>query len=311
MSHNQKIKVIYILSSRYSGSTLVSFLLGHHPDIATIGERRKFVQKTHGGNQTGVNCSCGKNFQECEMWMGIYNDLKSEIGERAFIPDFTFRYLSNKYFVNKALKKINEVLFTLNLGGLFSLLWWNKKNMTYNLKLIKKILKYTDKTVFLDSSKLNDDIPFYLYDRNIDFRIIYLYKKPIAQIASNMKHNRVSLDTGIEEFLNENLKYLNILNKNSVKYIKVSYEELCVNTENTLKKILLWADLSDANLLRLAKNPITMHLMGNALLRNIPFEGIRLDEKWRERLSNLEKKEILKRTEFIQPLLESVEENES
>jgi len=52
------MRLAYILAASHSGSTLLSMLLGSHPQIATIGE-----MKLSPGGIRGLNCyhcSCGE-----------------------------------------------------------------------------------------------------------------------------------------------------------------------------------------------------------------------------------------------------------
>ena len=59
---------VFLASSAYSGSTLLSFLLGAHPQIATVsaasGGRRQARIETY-------RCSCGRLMRECPFWLAI------------------------------------------------------------------------------------------------------------------------------------------------------------------------------------------------------------------------------------------------
>ncbi len=50
---NTKIRLIYILAASHSGSTLLSLLLGSHPEITTIGE----LKATSLGDPDQYRCS--------------------------------------------------------------------------------------------------------------------------------------------------------------------------------------------------------------------------------------------------------------
>lgn len=71
-TREQKNKLIYIVSSRYSGTTLLSAILGAHPDISTIAERKKFYVKSLRPSGKGrLDYSCGKLYSECEYWNSL------------------------------------------------------------------------------------------------------------------------------------------------------------------------------------------------------------------------------------------------
>ena len=98
-----KTSFIYILSQRYSGSTLLSFLLGTHPQIATIGERRKFFVHSYANfGEKALDCSCGKSFPECEHWNTIKASLMDRFGTlRGGINPTEFKFSENKYPATK------------------------------------------------------------------------------------------------------------------------------------------------------------------------------------------------------------------
>ena len=57
---------IYITSASFSGSTLLTFLLNTHPEIATIGEMK--------GDSMDVEryrCSCGDPIGRCPFWQRL------------------------------------------------------------------------------------------------------------------------------------------------------------------------------------------------------------------------------------------------
>jgi hypothetical protein len=63
-----KIPYIFLTSHAYSGSTLTSFLLGSHPEIATVG------MLTGPAAHLDLNtyrCSCGQLFQQDPFWQAV------------------------------------------------------------------------------------------------------------------------------------------------------------------------------------------------------------------------------------------------
>src|SRR5512143_3727059 len=62
-------QVAYILAASHSGSTLLSLLLGSHPQVATIGEIR--LSPGPMGDLARYRCSCGALIQECGFWRQV------------------------------------------------------------------------------------------------------------------------------------------------------------------------------------------------------------------------------------------------
>ena len=63
----------YILSASYSGSTLLTLVLGAHPEMGTVGE----LKATAMGNTEEYVCSCGAKMIECPFWTAVRAELDS------------------------------------------------------------------------------------------------------------------------------------------------------------------------------------------------------------------------------------------
>ncbi|MEL7221690.1 MAG: sulfotransferase, partial [Bacteroidota bacterium] len=175
----RKITYIYILSQRYSGSTLLSFLLATHPAIATIGERRKFYNKTiRPDQQSGQQCSCGQSFQQCEYWTAIRDAVSNRLTPEQRNNNFTEFELFNQRILNKIADKLPQ-------WGWFP----NKRKQQYqaNLILVEEILKKAQKSVFLDSSKTYKQLRHLSQIDDFDFKVIWLSRDPRAQVSSALK----------------------------------------------------------------------------------------------------------------------------
>jgi hypothetical protein len=66
---SERIPLIYIAGSSYSGSTLMDLLLGAHPEIESLGEAKKIalVQSAADGG-TPPTCNCGDPVASCDFW---------------------------------------------------------------------------------------------------------------------------------------------------------------------------------------------------------------------------------------------------
>src|SRR5215213_2438897 len=67
--------VLYLMGHGYSGSTLLTFLLGSHPQIATIGE---LGIAEHAKSQTVPEqylCSCLAPVRECAFWQRVRREM--------------------------------------------------------------------------------------------------------------------------------------------------------------------------------------------------------------------------------------------
>ncbi len=73
------MKFVYVLGLEHSGTTLVSHLLGQHPNILALGEVASFFSNSHmehyfrtWGDYPDVSlCSCGEDWSDCEFWKSL------------------------------------------------------------------------------------------------------------------------------------------------------------------------------------------------------------------------------------------------
>src|SRR4051794_29494183 len=69
-------KVVYIMGHGYSGSTLLTFLLGSHPQIATIGELGIAPRIREELQPDEYLCSCRTPVRDCGFWQRVSREMK-------------------------------------------------------------------------------------------------------------------------------------------------------------------------------------------------------------------------------------------
>jgi hypothetical protein len=65
---SDKVKLIYIVGAQYSGTTLMSNMLGTAPEAFNIGEVNHLRQALT--NKKKI-CTCGERVQSCSFWSPI------------------------------------------------------------------------------------------------------------------------------------------------------------------------------------------------------------------------------------------------
>lgn len=279
------VKYIYILSQRYSGSTLLSFLLATHPGISTIGERRKFFAKSfEDNNQTGIRCSCGELFQECPFWRAIKNRFLEKAGTDNLSENFTeFQLFKNKVF-NKIAQQARQVA-TLEHWPMAESLFGKKMQglLHYNQILVESILELEGNAVFLDSSKVIQQAYFLSAIPDFDLYIVWLTRDPRAQISSALKYNKWSVGEAADRWKKEMVVNKRVLDKMGAKYLELSYESLCRAPREEIGRILQFIGL-DADAVSLDFRSQTQHIMGNYAMRLGKDEKIEERKDWLDRL---------------------------
>ncbi len=107
----EKIKLLYLVSLEYSGSTLVALLLGSHKDIATVGELSgpdpRIKKEEH-------PCSCGSTTLECPFWRRIEERLTEKgIQYSVFGQDKRWRCSNNRYISYALTRPVKSKLIDL------------------------------------------------------------------------------------------------------------------------------------------------------------------------------------------------------
>lgn len=272
-----KITYIYILSQRYSGSTLLSFLLATHPAIATIGERRKFYNKAIQPDQeAGQLCSCGATFQACDYWKQIRNLVSKRLNNQQLSHNFTEFELFNTRLLNKIWDKLPPL-------GLFP--QKRQQQYTANRILVEEILRAADKSVFLDSSKTYKHLRHLSQIPEFDFKVIWLSRDPRAQVSSALKYNAWSVDQATQQWISEMDTYQQLLQEGGYQYLTLSYEQLCRQPQQEMERILNFAGL-DANQFSLNFREQEQHIMGNFSMRLGKDNTIQERKDWLQRLSS-------------------------
>ncbi|MCI4373066.1 MAG: sulfotransferase [Thermoplasmata archaeon] len=68
MPDSPPVTILYVVSSPHSGSTVLSTILGSHPDIFFAGELYEIPEPAW---IPGVTCSCGKPAATCDFWRPV------------------------------------------------------------------------------------------------------------------------------------------------------------------------------------------------------------------------------------------------
>lgn len=282
----KKLKYIYILSQRYSGSTLLSFLLATHPSISTIGERRKFFNHSLMAKGTnGQVCSCGKLFSQCEHWNAIKKGFLSKAKTARFSTNITeFRLFNNKYLDRLTYESVKFLALHDIPKSYWPFLKRIQKLNHLNLLLVKEILAVDGGSVFLDSSKSANQLVFLSMMEEIDLRIIWLSRDPKAQVYSAMKYNPWTVEQAAKYWKEEVLLNQKILDGLGLNYTRLSYEKLCHQQEEELSRVLGFAGLS-ADEFSLDFRSQKLHVMGNYSMRTGSDTTIKERKDWQEHLS--------------------------
>lgn len=262
-----------------------------HPDIATIGERRKFYNNAINPQSGKVQvCSCGQPFNSCEHWGAIKTALLKKVSPDSLRTNACeFEIVKNKLLnglLHKALvpfltRKSVPFPFSARVGELCYV----------NEQLVEEALKIENKKVFLDSSKVIDHVLFLSQLKSLDIHVIWLSRDPRAQVHSAMKYNPWSVHQAANHWVEEMRKNERLLKRAGIKYTTVSYEALCKDPSQEMTKLLEFTGL-DTSKFSLDFRNEKRHIMGNYNMRLGKDNEIEERKEWRKELSEIEIKDI-------------------
>jgi len=292
----ERLQVVFLTGISYCGSTLVAFLLNHHPRILSVGE----MGPSPRFHDRVIRCSCGEDVVSCPFWVGVADRMREQ-GEPFDTAHMQLRHAySDVHLLNR--------LFSAHLGvdwldalrdrvrdhlpGIQSRMDVFRRR---NREFIRSALAITGKQVFLDGTKTPPRIPLLMQDE-IDLRVIHLVRDPRGYCGSARKRSNVAARNAARDWVtgtSQIERYLSMLPESNWK--RVQYEDICRDPEGMLSEVTCFMG---AGAYHLPDNfrAGTHHILGNTM-RHASDGRTRIqhDEKWREVLSE-EDLEIIRQT---------------
>ena len=283
---NGRLRFISLETTAFSGATLLAMLLGAHPDIATIGEISGLI-KRH--TPETYLCSCGQIIKECGFWQ----DVAAAMANRGF--SFNAGYFNMEFRLNgpHILQRLREgsirhkIIDDIRDKILFSIPSQRHQLQTItdrNVAFVESVLEVTGERVFIDSAKDRLRPKALLRLAPLDVGIIHLVRRVEGVVASQLRRGR-GPDVGklAQDWVKRHRRVeVNLQSWPVTKYIQVRYEDICQRTEEELTRLYTFcgvnSDVKGVNF------QTAQHIVGNPM-RLRPLTAIKLDERWREELT--------------------------
>lgn len=279
-------KWAYILAPSYSGSTLLTFLLAAHPEVATIGELKASAM----GDIERYDCSCGMRIRSCPFWENVRRQMDRR-GASFDLANFGTQFrteghpLANRILTTRLRSPMFECMRGIATRVHPGVRRVVARALERNRMLSEVILDLQSGTVFLDGSK--DPIRLkYMHDSGLwDIKVIYLVRDGRGATNSYMKHYGASMRVAALEWRRTHAAIERLRARlPEGSWVKIRYEDLCRDVDRTLGKVFahLCVESDAASREWLA---VENHILGNSMRLGSRSE-IRLDEKWKAELSN-------------------------
>jgi hypothetical protein len=289
-------RYVFLASSPYSGSTLLSFLLAAHPAVATISD---VSGRRRAGQMETFRCSCGRRMIDCDFW----SRLRERAAQRGMgeldLADFDLGFDSARHgrlsriqarsLRWPAVERLRDrTLAPLGVAAAM------RDVGTRSWMLANAVMDITGTSVFVDASKERLRIRY--LDRYLPVRprVIHLVRDvrgvvestmrrgkrsdPMARIAREWARTNDSIEQQLRELPAE-------------RQLRVRYEDLCADVTGTLRTTFTFMGVDPAA----ALEPIgqEQHMLGNQMRLSAPAD-VRLDERWRAALAQADAQAIVR-----------------
>jgi hypothetical protein len=291
-------RVLYVVGTGFTGSTLLAFLANAHPEIATVGEATGPISEA--GDPRAYPCSCGKALADCEFWSRVGREMRERGFE--FAPDrwdLAFRVARGRMahqLLSQSLRA--NALDRLRDRAVLAVPSWRRallETARRNEAFVGSVLRVTGKRVFLDASKDPVRARYLLRLTPLDLSVIHLVRDAPGFVSSFVANTGGSRGAGIRAWNRMVGHARRLANRLPAdRFLQVRYEDLCTRTEEELARIARFAGLAPQ------PGPVDFrapnhHVIGNRM-RIAGSREVVLDERWRERVAPAELRAILRRT---------------
>lgn len=279
------MKLLYVVSASYSGSTLLAFMLGKHPQIATVGELSGPDPKISPDQQV---CSCSELLQQCPFWKQIEQSLNARGIDFSIIrQDKRFRITKSKLLHHLLTRPLSIGYFEAIRNWIFHLPPLQSRLQHFlstNVSVMQAICEYKDAAVFLDTSKDIDRLQLLSFSPQLEISVIHLVRDGRGQTYSKMRRG-----TPMQKAARWLVQFDSLANRLAGKvgqahFMRLRYEDLCQHPIKELDRI---ADFIGIAPFKAAVNPFdpqpALHILGNPMKwRGIAT--IELDNRWQQAL---------------------------
>jgi hypothetical protein len=282
------MNLIYIAGDDRSGSTMLDMMLSGHSEIVSIGESHQLKayakkDKSYYKSIHDMVCYCGMELDECSFWMNVQSQLGRSLDSLELKPYFNRHELKN-YPIKNVSKKIlwlivnavtpvySNIIAHSMLGG--------ERIGKDSCDLYEAVADVSGCKYVLDSSKDLHRMYSIAQIFKQKMKIILLCRDFKGTIYSKSKRG-VSLTKAALQWkwiVNQMEYYSQKLNSN--QFIRVKYEDICMNTEHEMKRICGFLELDyQESLIR--KNTENLHHLGGSPSKyNRNLDTVQLDNSY-------------------------------
>lgn len=276
-----KKKLIYILSSGRSGSTLLELLLHSHQYIWTLGE----LQVLPWILSENSNCGCGKRMKECEYWVNVLKNLSFR-GKEVRLDMFReYRRGGKAIRLNELLNIYWGVQYRRREDFVSDYGIINSNIINRSIQEAEKIVGHNIEYV-IDASKDPYRLQWLIESGRFEIYIVHLIRDPRAYVFSTLKnienYNSMDVMKYAMRWRFQQQLYGKILGnrQNDCRAIVLRYEELCLDTLIAIDTIFKWLDCTYEKVGLHKFRKVKNHAVAGNPMR-WESRDISIDDKWK------------------------------
>ncbi|NOY82058.1 MAG: formate dehydrogenase accessory protein FdhE [Kiritimatiellaeota bacterium] len=285
-SEERTVRVIYIVSTGHSGSTLLELLLGALPGVVDVGEIHELPIQVDFPERS---CGCGVHCTICPFW----GPLIRAHGQDFLAADSPVRKFlqADRHAPFFQWRRLLEIV-TGKAPPAAELADFERANTA----LLRAVLAQATMTgtapaaCILDSSKLFYRLYWLHHCGGLDVRAIHLVRDPRGFVASMIRRKSGRLTRGRHAFrmsvryVLENLLIERVVNRARTPALRLRYEDLASAPGPTLERLATWLNLPYVpGVVDRFREAVQHGVSGNEM--RFRSDRIRLDERWKRELS--------------------------
>jgi hypothetical protein len=282
---------VLIAGNGYSGSTLLSLLLTAHPALCSIGE---LTGPKHMPDPSIYPCSCGVRLDDCPFWSGVFEDTAAAgqpLSSAHWDLHFTARPsrldpLWTRSLGHRRLDAVRDALVRRAPVGRRL-----KRVGERNRAALAALRRRSGRPVVVDASKDPRRAPYLRDLSGEQVAVIHLVRDAPGFVASAIGHGR-TLDGAVASWLRMRAQVKRLAP--DFAFTRLRYEDVVADPLAAVNVVARLAGQAPIEALP-AWNRADAHVIGNRMRHR--FDGtVRLDDRWKERLTEAQVAEIRRRT---------------
>ncbi len=265
------LKLIFIAGTNYSGTTLLSSILGCHPAVESLGQVFE-IEEYHRNART---CMCGEAVPGCPFWSAVLPRTSAwHHGEARLTPYPT------------------EFAYGGPITGRLKLVLPSRPHSVsayrgFTLELLRAAAAVSGRQVLVDSSKHPHRLDWLVragVDREVDLRVVQVTRNGLGVMRSYMKRGQ-SAARGALAWRARNAQVASAVARvGAGRTTRLNYEELCADPRAAVVRLCEAVGVDfDERMLQFRSR--VQHQVGGNPMRFSDEREIRLDERWRQDLT--------------------------